>query len=697
MNKPHVWDVVEDKNLSYCPTIMANGALCTLLDYHGDQQQGIKYSTYGKFSNYKQMPAAVYRAGVRRGTVKRDLVCLGHFEEKVNGVWEEPEHSRQIMDVGEGTVECLNTYKKGVKVRTFTFVHKKESVWAIRKELTGVSSYEWKYSFSEEYTPEQLNWSNFRAKKNPGGKSANATWSVAGVHGDVCGTINIQCSVAADITVAGHEITFRFDKPEKIDFLISYTDTIYEGEKEKEEAKKLSKRAQRNGFDGLLATQRKLWEEYWKPFTLELPDKKMQSTFESSLYVLECSSTKWLIPVAINNGAWCGGYFGFNLFTELFLTTGHKAEAFKIPTFRNTLTRTTTGRVSKYDEGLRYIWISDEDGLYDMARPGIWSDHFLHMYHVAEECYNCYLYTRDKAFLEKTSYPVMRGIANFILYQLVYYTKDGKAIIGSSCDLERLGRLVKNGMLGTCGAIGALEWAAEAAAVLCKEPELAAKWRKAALDLRAGLPNDGEKYIPYGGCDKETKNIGSLGGLYPYPVLTKKDALEQAAIDDFIKDTSAGNMYRVGSGLCTWYADWVAIAMFRSDRTLEGIEFMKQAMDMTGAFNAVFEINEPGEFVSFPWCSAPNASFVQAVIEMLMWYEDDVLHLMSEYPADWKDIKFDFHAPDDLFIHFERKNGEIVNLTVDAGRASTGSMKKIVLGDKEFKLHLVPGRSKKLI
>lgn len=701
MNRIRTWDSIENAKQTYCPALLSNGALCTLLDYHGDQQQlalrpEVRYAEHGSFAHFKQMHANFFRAGLRRGDLQRNLISLGHFEEELNGQWRQPLHARQTLNLGAGVTTCANEYGQGVKVKTQAFVHKQESVFALHKEFTNVTAYSLHYFFAEENSRDQERWSEFSARKSRNGSAVTAHWKTAGFHGDDTGTIVLRCSQPCRIEIQGCRVSFLLEGPlEQADFFLIFTDTLYEGEKERTEALRLRRLTERAGFSGLLRQQQALWSAFWDAFILEVPDAAIQETFETALYSLECNFTRWTLPVCINNSAWKGAYFAFNLFTEIFFATGHPQESLKIAAFRHKLLEQAYRRASnRRRQGARYPWLCDEDGVWDVASPGIWTDHVFQMCNIALEVWNCFLYTQDKRLLSEIWYPVLKGCADFFYYQQLYTLQDGRTIIGKCCDLERIGGSEQNAMLTTCGAIGTLEWAAQAARVLETDGDQAAAWEEKAALLRQSLPQDGEKYLPFENA--QMKSIGALGGLYPYPVLNRKDPLCQAALDDFLADPSVGNMYRVGRGLCTWYADWAAIALFRSGRPLEGIQAMGNAIDMTGAFRAIFEINEPGAFVSFPWCSAPNASFAQAALEMLLWTENDTLHLNSEFPADWGALRYQLHAPDDLTVRYEKTAAGDVCAVVSAGPAHSGQMKAIHWLGVVRPLSLRPGESLRL-
>ena len=700
MEKSRVWDSVKDAGQTYCPAMLSNGALATLLGYHGDQQQvayrnEVAYAEHAcaASANFRPMHATFFRAGLRRGDRERNLLSLGHFEEEMDGVWLQPEHARQELNLQHGYTKCQNQYEKGREIITQAFIHKKESVFVLRKEFKGVSTYAFHYYYADENSRDQVHWSHFSARKCGDGQNVIAHWKTAGMHGDSTGTVVIGCSRPSRIEIKKNRVSFYLDnEPEGADFFLAFTDSFYEAEKEQAEAMRLRKKIKAAGFDGLLAEQKELWNAFWNTFELELPDKEVQETFETALYSLECCSTKWTLPVSINNGVWKGAYFAFNLFTEIFFATGHPQESFRIAAFRRKLLDEAYHRASGRKRlGARYPWICDEEGIWDVATPGIWTDHIFHMCNISEEVWNCYAYSQDKKLLGETCYPVLKGCADFFRYQSIYTVQDGRTIVGKCCDLERIGYSVQNAMLTTCGVIGTLEWAAAAARELQVDEADAKIWEELAALLRKSLPQDGEKYIPFENAD--VKSIGALGGFHPYPVISGKDPLAKAALDDFCADTSVGNMYQVGKGLCTWYADWVAMAMFRSGRVSEGIEYLHQAVDMTGAFRAVFEINEPGAFVSCPWCSAPNASFAQAVIQMLIWHENDVLHIANSFPEGWNKMHYTLRAPDDLTVCFDKKPGEKTAVQLTAGAEYNGKMRRICFGGDESDLVIRPGET----
>jgi hypothetical protein len=153
-------------------------------------------------------------------------------------------------------------------------------------------------------------------------------------------------------------------------------------------------------------------------------------------------------------------------------------------------------------------------------------------------------------------------------------------------------------------------------------------------------------------------------------------------------------MYPYGKNICTWYAAWVANALIRLEKTENAMTFLKKAANSTGAFDIVYEINEPGIFVSHPWCSAPPACYVQGILELLCRVEKDTLLVCQNLENTWKDISFTLSTPDDLTITLKMKNSQIEYLSVTANTNYTGTIKKIKILNKNIKLNLKPNNTK---
>lgn len=352
------------------------------------------------------------------------------------------------------------------------------------------------------------------------------------------------------------------------------------------------------------------------------------------MYNLKCWSTKWGVPIGILPSHWDGQVFGWGFNARAFAAAGHFEEAKRIGRFYRSILPTARWRCdhrahsdkqADWDvaSGALYGWKIVEDGE-DASMQGRHLEHRMHQGGIAATCWMGYLYTGDTAFLREV-YPVIKGCANYYKIWMVQELKDGRTIIGPTCDLERLPCPVRNAFLTTCGAISTLEKAADAAEILGVDAALVPDWRRIAAELRKDLPKRDGRYIPYENATEDSCAV--LAGIFPHDAVPLDDPAQIAAIERFDKvGISVGNMYHVGTRICTWYAAWIADDFARLGRGEDAYRNLKLANDSVGYFNEIFEINED-TFRSCPWCQAPQATFVAAVHDML---------LGDAVPASWK-------------------------------------------------------------
>ena len=685
--------------VSYCAPVISNGTLYTQIDLSGAQRQNIRYTNHGKRASRLDLTPGVYLAGRRYDTLLRDLIPFGYFEDSCSAGGKEfgnAKDSGQILDLGNGSSGCRSAFENGASIYTHAFVHHDRPMLVVRKKFTGMpadSGYRFDYYYASAGTERKpVRWSNYTIKPLSNGNGAEICYQIEGVKTSLQGAVTILCPTAKpEIEIDGCRVSLIFKNvPETLEFFMLYTDSFDENDWQKEQ-KTLIAEVGTKKFAGLFAEHAEQWKNFWNGFDIELPDKKMQDVFYSAVYNLKCTSTPWGVPVGVHPYSWNGNYFGFNLFTSLFCMINDRKAAARIPQFRfntlkNAITRTTNW---SYSSGAKYPWQSDEEGFFECSSPGVWNDHIFHMGNIALEAWEYYRYTGDREFLQKVSYPVIRKCAEFFIRQSIYKVEGDKIIVGKCCDLERLGTARENAFLTTCSVICTLDIAVKAAEFLGEDKEFVEEWRTTAAALRKTLPSDGKKYIPFPGCPE--RSIGVFGGLYPYPVLPSDDQKQLEAIKDYTGSaTEAGNMYPYGKNICTWYASWVANGMIRLGNAEKAVDYLQKASISTGAFDIIYEINEPGIFVSHPWCSAPPGCYVQGILELLCRSKKDTLILCGGLEKLWKDVSFKLQAPDDLSVTLKIKQGNIEKLVIYAGKNYTGKIRKIRIAGFELTLDVKP-------
>ena len=642
----------------YSPPILANGDIGMLIDYRNCQFQDVpSYRTIHAVGE-KYLPG-IYRAA--RRTENGKLAAFGRIEEHVTLAGDadaKPVNWRQTLDITNALSVCENVYAGGVRIDSTAFVAQHTAVIAVEKRFSGdVERYAFDYVFRRTGTDARLPL-NTTATFKPG----EVTFSIDREKHSIDGTVTVFSDApGARAETIDKGLRLTLDRPRgTVRFFLVFRDSL--------DARKPDLASVRAaGWDGLLRAHTDAWRAFWGDTYISIPDARIQEIYYTALYNLKCWSTQWSIPVGILPTHWHGAFFGFTFFGPALCASGHVPEAVKVAKFwgseaHRRSAQARAGNVKRSpDCGLRYNWETLED-FSEFSKKGRWLDHYLHLGNISLECWTAWRYTGDRDLLRNTVYPVVKGCAQYFQTHHVWETKDGRTILGPLCDLERLPCPVRNAYLTTCGAIFCFEKAAEGAKLLGVDGAAAEEWRRLAAALRRDLPSDGTRYLPFEGYAE--RSVGVLSGILPYGTVPADDPRQLAAIADFEQNgLSVGNMYSVGTRICTWYAAWLAGAQARLGDGEGAYRNLKRAAASAGAFAEIFEINEPA-YRSCPWCSSPQGTFVQAVNEMLLQGEGDDIKLAPAVPASWRDFAFRLRAPGGKTVEAVFRDGACVKRTV---------------------------------
>ena len=570
---------IDDK--SYSPPPLGNGDLQLFIDYQGSMEQ----------TEYRLITPGIRRAGIRYDSPTFPLVPFGYFRLRPEGD-DAPVRWTQSLDTREAFVTSEAEYADGTVVRSESFCCLTQNIIVLRRRIDGPRKLRVEYHLDA------------KRMERTGTPETGLSYRIDGLTQDK-GTIHFFADQA--LVFSGGGTSWTATTPEReICLYLCFGD---------EEAA----HARKQGFEGLFREHCEAWDAFHNEGFVNLPSESIQQVYESSIYHLRITSTRWSLPTGLFDTYWQGHYFAFDesIAGRGFLSAGHFNCTRKITEFRKAQLEAALERVSGYCKGngaARYVWETIEVPGLEGAPGGHWLDHYFHMAMVARMAWDNYDYSGDLDFLRDTAYPVIRACAEFHRLQACY-DHAGVITIGKCCDLERLGPMRENPFLTSCGAIANFEIAARAAKILDVDSELIPVWLRFARGLRKSLPNDGTKYLPYPGCPE--RSIAVLGGLVPFPVLPRDDPLQIAAVEDFLTNgrESAGNMYPLGKSVCTWYAVWMAIAHLRMGRPGQTLSMLEETAKDTGCFSEIFEIHEVG---MRPWFTTGEGLFVGAVNELLL-------------------------------------------------------------------------------
>ena len=669
----------------YAPPFISNGNIATTIDYLGEQTQK---------AFHKIIPDVAW-AGRRYSLPERDLFSFGHYntEIKVDGIsLGKPKKWTQTLDVRLGYVETRVEYDCG-DVITTAFISQQADILAVQKRVELKNQKSAKVDFSFTYSMNEKNTSKCQprmlaeASVSDGKGKYNYTAYGYAIYK---GQITVHSQTSADVAIKSNEVVLNTSVEAKdgiatASFFVDYSDDLQKNNIAKTTAKNSEIIA--NGFEKLFQSHKELWEAKDTSTYVDIPDVQMKKVFNTSLYFLRSIKTKWSYPISLftHGQHWNGAYFTWD---EVFITAGlcafgdfvHSRVA---PDYRRKIYPTAKYRVyhKSGDFGIFYELSTREDGSAGAPQPfGFWFNHIFQNASVASYSYWHWLFTMDKEYL-KHVYPVIKGCAQYYYMDSIARDETGKLIVSKTLDLERLGPSCPNPFLTSCGIIYNFEIASKCADILGVDKEDAKKYREAAKELRASLPNDGEKYVPR--PDRDDKSIASIGGIFPFAIFENREEMQVKSAYDFANNIrEVGNMYPLGKNVCTWYYTWSASALIRlGDRNLP-YSWIKQSAHNTGYFGEMWEINEK-EVRMRPWFSTASGNYIHSVCTMLVSSrENGDIYIASATPTDWKDFSFKLPTYGANMIEAKFNNGKLVELEFKPTSGNSDTNKTLVISKK---------------
>ncbi len=612
----------------YHPPILGNGDLTFPVDCEGGVYRGAEsYLPLETFQNI------IYRAG-RRTDVGHDRTP-GHMLSFGKLYFDAGEmiSFEQELQEENGIARGVCTYAGGAVIETECFIHPELPLYCVRKTLVKGEATEcaWKYELNgyDECTQQSI------IKKEYVSDATGAGVNFVMMGQDVyTGSLRLTAAtpVAAQHCDEGAKLAFTLGEKQPHVLYMTLCDDLFPDD----EAALLEKCAAL-GYEGLRKETVQSWNDFHANGWIKTEDAQLDQVYRTALYHLRAYTTRWSIPVGLNELNWHGKFFAFDEYYSFLGLMGANQHALakRVPTFRlekclqKAIHRQTHLHTHPHDEAARFRWETSEYGE-ELSIPGFYYDHIFHMSVIALGAWEYYEYTQDKAFLEQC-YCMIRACAKFFTVHMLYEI-DGKAYIGKCTDLERLGNSVFHPFFTVCGAIRTMQVTAAASAVLGIDEEYRAECEEVAKKLLANLPEEGDMYVPYVGCDQ--KSIAMFTGKFPFDVLEKDDEKMHAAWRDFLTNGAAyGNMYKTGKSLSPWYACWEAEGFARCAMPEEAYGCLKRAFESIGVFGEMFEINEPARRLR-PWFTTASGVFMSAVNEMLVQSDGEGIELLPAMPMD---------------------------------------------------------------
>lgn len=678
------------ENSVYAAPFIANGSLSLQIGPDGSMN-----TVPGGVTIHMNPSVAIWREGRRyQGHIKKYLIPFGRF---VDTLSEKPICADQELDPEAAEVHCDASYPSG-HVKTTAFVHFTDDMIVLQKTLipeNGPMDYTFTYALCEKEMPPKMHLPENRPVGYPFAGSleetdktkiptplmqiASETCEAGGVVSytmtdrmDSFGVIRVACDGQVPCEADGHKLSFHIhaDKPRTVTFYLCFADNM-DAEDPAAMAEKMAKSALYGGFDALREEHRAAWADYYAEGYAYTGEEGIDRVYMVAQYHVRCFATRYSLPVGLNDSTWEGKFFGFDecYMAMGLLSTGHMSVARRVPEFRKEGLDIAIHRASsRHHKAAHYPWETLEDGG-EGSPPGFYYDHIFHMAAIPLSGWTYYLYNGDVDFLRETVYPVMEACVEFFRLHSLYRVEGGKLIVGKCTDLERMGSAVENAFMTTCGVIAAFRAFAKASRILGVNAELADTYEQMAKELYAALPEDDGMFVPYPGS--HVKSIAAFSGTHPFDVIERDDPRQMRAIDDYLKyEDTFGNMYEMGSGVCSWYACWKGVVFSRLQRAEEATAALRYVVDTAGDFGDLFEINnEASATYVHPWFTTAAGMYFHAVNDALLQSDEDGnLYFLRGLTDDHKDIRFRLAALGGLTVEFEMVGGEIRKLEVKGNR-----------------------------
>ena len=668
----------------YYPPILGNGDIAFSVDAEGCL--GYNAADFGAEGTKTALSGGwIIRAGRRINRAfdtEAKLLPFGRlfFEKK-----QKPLFFSQELDVRKAQVRSRCEYPDGLKTQTVGIIHPSRNIYALKKTVSTDTCIKFRYELNgyDRFVENAIRHVDVTAAKN----GIKVDYFMVGSE-EIRGSLRLFFDRTAEVRCNGNEavISSEMAAGESVCLYLCLEDSL-DGDFEAildENIKYIST----VGFDGIAKDTTAEWKSYYANGYVKTGDERIDSVYETALYHLKCYTTKWSIPVGLNMSCWHAGFFAFDEYYSLLglLGADQLDLARRVPEFRlnSCLKRAIAFQHHTFKnepKAARFMWITEEHGA-EMASHGFWMDHIFHMAVIALGAFECFEYSGDIELL-KRYYPLILSCATFYVNQSVYTHPDGSVTVGKCTDLERLGPSRENPFMTSCGVIKTLECLVKAADILGVDKGFRDECEQKAAGLRKTLPNDGEKYVPFLGC--EQRSIGVFSGKYPFDVLENDDRLMLNAWEDYVKNEERfGNMYSMGGGVSSWYAAWKAAANARAGFGDKAYRYLKQACLSVGAFCEMFEINEPDRVMYRPWFTTAAGVFMCAVNDMLLKSDGKNITLLPAFGGEVKDLSFKLRTKGGVTVEAAFKNGRLTELALSSETVDADSFNVFYRGERVY-------------
>jgi len=414
--------------------------------------------------------------------------------------------------------------------------------------------------------------------------------------------------------------------------------------------------------------------EFWSASTVETGDEPVDAFRSSALYTLRCQATPWSVPPTVSEEYWGAGAFHDEMYPFLgLLSSNHVELAERIPYFR--LSTLPQAMQRARGRGALYPWSSTEYGE-ERDPNGLWLTERFHLGQFAVCIWMLWLYNRDRIQLDDL-YPVLREIARYFEMNMLERDEEGKLRTKACVDFDESVGPVTNGPFTICAAIASLEYAANAAEVLGKDPERIPRWRELAGELRKNLPTDftaedAEGAETFGIPGGKPLHYSILGPIFPFRVEVDSERAKASAeyIHRVCRSTKGwkpgfSEVFEGSSWM--WTAAHLGIVHAMQGNAELAWEAIKEAPASAGPFLSPNEHVDKDGVIHVPWFTTGCGGWIYALNCLFVQVDEEGTKLLPAVPAALSNARFrDIRADRGVLVSAEFKYGVLARLSARA-------------------------------
>lgn len=692
----------------YVGPLLGNGELSCFLDENGAMHD---------FAAFRAWPSPrVYWAGRRRAGQERPLAPFGLFTLAPNWEWMESTGWSQALDVRRGLT--VTEHRRGAALdRTETALLLDRNVIAVHRHVERLRGSP-RLGFTFRLCPPGSMDLPPAVVLTGGGQDASGAWldyrldGVVTYRGRIAlwadrpGTVSCQgnaVSIEVALQAAADDVTFYLafaddlgddtlyrqsgwagrhaDHPLLAPIIRDlYERPVTRGEPLRQVADWRAWTA-RAGWDGVRAHQADRWGEYWGTGWVSLPDAPAaQALWETGMYAIRTQLTRWSVPVAIHGDYFNGQYFWDAMASvRALLRAGHWPLVTRL--LEHSLSVVPLGMQMLDGTGVRDCAPSFEGGYFYLWPAGC-SVYEVH----ASDCpsrlaWSWYRYAGVGRGTLARYYPLFWGPAEFFRRWMVYTGPDGKLFTGACVDVNESVPAVVNGAATVGAAVTSTRLAAEAAAILGRDADLAGKWRSIAAGLSVEPDVNKRGLLAAHRADQGVSFPAfSLVADPPFKfgVLYAADPRVRRTLDAWLRECKTRENWAVAAAgdaetakasqdvanpdpvAWTWpAAEAVRVLALMGDGE-RAAEVVAELARCSQNFASLYECKVMTDgYVSLPWFVTSSAELAASISSMLLQDDGERITVLPAVPATWRRCAFRLAAMDRTTVEVRVAGGRL--------------------------------------